>query len=260
MGQKLVFFDIDGTLKPYGKPVPEPTKLALRLLREQGHLPVVCTGRTYASAMANSWLRELDFPVVICAAGGQVVVEGKTIYLHTLPAGEGERLASLFAQYGCQFAMESPEGIFYSSPQALTLWRRVLGEEVPMFPLQGEPEGVQKAIAKGVSALRAAPEYAQLEEDYQLLWYGEEADLLEVIPRGTGKVAGIRALLAHTGFRQEDTVAFGDGPNDVEMLAFCGCGVAMGDGQPMAKAAADYVTGPCDGSGIYDACRRLGLI
>ena len=44
--QKIVFFDIDGTIYMYGKEVPEDTKEAIRELRSRGHLAVLCTGRT----------------------------------------------------------------------------------------------------------------------------------------------------------------------------------------------------------------------
>ena len=54
--------------------------------------------------------------------------------------------------------------------------------------------------------------------------------------------------------------AFGDGGNDVTMLQYAHIGVAMGNGNPEAKRAADYVTDDVDKGGIPKALRRFGLI
>lgn len=56
------------------------------------------------------------------------------------------------------------------------------------------------------------------------------------------KAAGVRLLCAHLGLRLADAVAFGDGDNDATMLAACGLGIAMAQGRPGAKRAADRVS------------------
>ena len=58
----------------------------------------------------------------------------------------------------------------------------------------------------------------------------------------------------------EDTYAFGDSVNDLEMLTYVGHGIAMGNGTPKAKQAADYVTDAIHKDGIYNACKYFGLI
>ena len=55
-------------------------------------------------------------------------------------------------------------------------------------------------------------------------------------------------------------VAIGDYNNDIEMLKAAGTGVAMGNGTPGAKAAADWVTAPIDDDGLAIAFEKLGLL
>ncbi|MCD8161176.1 MAG: HAD-IIB family hydrolase [Clostridiales bacterium] len=264
MESKLVFFDIDGTLKPYHSPVPEPTRKALRLLRENGHLPILCTGRTLRVAVANDWAEALNFAGIICAAGGHVVYQGETVHFDALTAEETVWLHDLLFGCGCVFVLEGPEGLYYESAQEdaiRALWGNVFGPGVPLVPyVPGGQASVQKAFIASGRRLEEHGCVPALERRFQLLWYGEDHRMVELVPKEISKATGIRALLTHLGMGQEDTFAFGDGPNDVEMLRFCGCGICMGDGQPVAKAAADYITGPCDGSGIYDACLHFGLI
>ena len=84
--------------------------------------------------------------------------------------------------------------------------------------------------------------------------------LCDVMPRGGGKHVGIRKTLDYYGFSREESMAFGDGENDISMLQYVGLGVAMGNADAEVKAAADYVTTGTDDGGIAKALRRFGLI
>jgi hydroxymethylpyrimidine pyrophosphatase-like HAD family hydrolase len=85
-------------------------------------------------------------------------------------------------------------------------------------------------------------------------------DMLEVVPAGTSKWAGLAAVLAHLGIDPADTVAVGDGGNDVGMLAGVGRGVAMGNAVPDAVAAAGgVVVAGCDEAGVGEAVARWVL-
>ena len=67
---------------------------------------------------------------------------------------------------------------------------------------------------------------------------------------GGGKPNGLAHTLAHLGLTREQSIAFGDGGNDVAMLSAAGVGVAMGNACEEALHAADYVTAPVDEDGI----------
>ena len=62
------------------------------------------------------------------------------------------------------------------------------------------------------------------------------------------------------GFKLEETMAFGDGGNDIGMLRHAGIGVAMGNANDEVKAAADYITASVDEDGIYKALKHFGVI
>lgn len=47
-----------------------------------------------------------------------------------------------------------------------------------------------------------------------------------------------------------DTIAFGDGSNDIQMLEFAGCGIAMKTADDAVKSAADYVTASAGDGGV----------
>ena len=66
--------------------------------------------------------------------------------------------------------------------------------------------------------------------------------------------------IEHLGVSREDTIAFGDGPNDFEMIEFAGIGVAMGNASEDLKEKADMVTTAIDKDGIFNGMKELGLI
>ena len=64
-------------------------------------------------------------------------------------------------------------------------------------------------------------------------------------------------LVEHVGLKREDSYAFGDGINDLEMLTLVGHGVAMGNADPRVKAIADHVTEDVLEDGLAIAFERL---
>ena len=64
----------------------------------------------------------------------------------------------------------------------------------------------------------------------------------------------------HLDVYKRQSMAFGDGENDLSMLVHAGIGVAMGTASGEVKAQADYVTGTVDEDGIVAALQHFGLI
>ncbi len=83
---------------------------------------------------------------------------------------------------------------------------------------------------------------------------------MDVVPEGGSKRVGIEAVLRAYGLDRNETMAFGDGQNDIEMLRHAAVGVAMGNAAEEVRRAADYVTASVDDDGVALALRHFGLI
>lgn len=81
--------------------------------------------------------------------------------------------------------------------------------------------------------------------------------LIELSASGVSKALALAELAAARGIAQADVVAFGDMPNDIEMLAWAGCGYAMADGHPEAIAAAGATAPSCAQDGVAQVIERL---
>ena len=80
---------------------------------------------------------------------------------------------------------------------------------------------------------------------------------LEVIPAAVNKGVGLRAACAALDVAPEETIAFGDSENDIEMLRAAGVGVAMANADDAVKKAADMITSSNNENGIAVALERL---
>ncbi len=68
-----------------------------------------------------------------------------------------------------------------------------------------------------------------------------DPEYLEFMGHGVSKAVGLEAVARHYGIKQEETLAVGDGNNDVTMIRWAGLGVAMDHARPSAQAVADLI-------------------
>lgn len=73
---------------------------------------------------------------------------------------------------------------------------------------------------------------------------------LVLLPKGVSKFSSLLKLGDKLNVTKEEIVAFGDGPNDVEVISNVGCGVAMGNAVPMLKEVAKNITKNNNESGV----------
>ena len=85
MNKKFFFFDIDGTLAvgtPGRQYIPESTKKAICVLKEQGHFVAIATGRGYA--MAVDHMRDLGFENMVSDGGNGITINNELITIKPL--------------------------------------------------------------------------------------------------------------------------------------------------------------------------------
>ena len=73
---------------------------------------------------------------------------------------------------------------------------------------------------------------------------------LEFAAAGVTKGSGLQFLSERLGFTREETVSFGDGENDVELIEWAGYGIAVGNAHARVKALADWVCPPAAEEGV----------
>ena len=89
--------------------------------------------------------------------------------------------------------------------------------------------------------------------------FTSQAHLLEALPPGSSKGAGLKWLLDDLGLDPAQVMAIGDGDNDIEMLQLVGLGVAMANATDALKQVADYVVNSNEADGVAEAIERFIL-
>jgi len=254
---RAAFFDIDGTLLSHKTlQVTQATIDAVKKLRQAGILCIVATGR-HRTELEKLPLDELEFDGYL-TLNGQLLLDGRKNARYGVPitGSAKELLLSLFENHTLPVLLLEQDRIYLNYVDAGV-------EQAQAAISTSVPEISDYAGAELYQACLYLPEdghpcLEMLQEQCVVTWWHSCG--VDIVAKGGGKVAGIRRFLEETGIKREETIAFGDGHNDLEMLKFAGIGVAMGNGTEEVKQAADYVTASVDEDGVVKALTHFGLI
>jgi len=260
MQKKAVFFDIDGTLWDIDNHIPNSTREAIRLLRLNGHLAFINSGRCRAY-IRHPDLLSLDFDGIVSGCGTMIEYQGETIFCELIDRPFLESTIRLIRSYGFRPILEGPEFLYMDDEEFAGDFygekvKREMGEQLRSIEGEWGNWDVCKFSCATVDADTDAC-FKALEKDFDFMVHN--AAVVEIVPKGHHKGTGIGKVCELLGMDIADTIAFGDSVNDLGMLQSAGFSVVMGNGADAAKEQADYVTAPLCEDGIWKACRHLGL-
>lgn len=255
---KAIFFDVDGTLISYHThKMPNGTQKALETLRRNGVALIPASGRPpYRMSFLSDFFAFED--VVGC--NGQLCYRGgESIRRHPFRRDAMERLVDFLRRHPFPCLMVGEKSITINAfNDAVYAHCRHTGQPLP------EPCDAERALREDIFQLviYTTPELekACMQALDAAIPFRSEVMCLDIIPEGGGKPEGMQAMMQALGIQREETMAFGDGTNDMDMLRFAGAGVAMGNASKEVQASADYVTADVDEDGIAKALLHFGLI
>jgi Cof subfamily protein (haloacid dehalogenase superfamily) len=278
--KKVIFIDVDGTLCNDDGLVPESAAIAVKEARKNGHLVYLCTGRSKAEIY--DFIMEIGFDGMIGAGGGFVEIGGEMLYHKKVSEENVRHLVDYFNEHKVDFYIESNGGLYASKNLIPSLERIIYGDVVndleAKYKKENRPDHFIEALITGQDLYRndvnkacfLEPEEISFEEireefkgEFEVIHctvpaFGEDSGELGV--PDVHKATAIEILLKHLKLDAKNTIAIGDGLNDIEMFEFCKLGIAMGNAKPGLKEIADEVTDTHDEGGIYNSFMKHGLI
>lgn len=254
---KVIFFDIDGTLLSHTTgSVPESTIRSIKKLQEKGIKVVVATGRDIVE-MKKLPLDGIDFDGYLTLNGNICLDKDEKMFAgNEIDPGEVEVLVSIFEAGRIPFVLIGEESRYINYVDDVVI--KTQESTHGTIPDIGEykDEKIYQCLAFVDSETRMKLE-KMLDHCSITSWNDTGID---IIAKTGGKAAGIQKFLDKENISRSQTMAFGDGENDLTMLKFAGTGVALGNARDILKQNADYVTDHIDNDGIEKALIHFGLI
>lgn len=273
--KKALFFDIDGTLVDFEGKMPESAKLALKKAQERGHLIVICSGRSVCQIYP--FLIELGFDGIIAASGAYVEYKNEVIFRHRMDEETLKLTCAVLEEAHASYSAQTERVTITGEANKDRMFRR--------FRRRRENEDEEVFMARMNMGWEVDDNIAQRRDVEKMNFFESQIPISEIrrrlegycdvvamsfnVPtdtdgeistKGVNKALGIQKFIEHAGIAREDTVVFGDGPNDSDMLEYAHISVAMGNAREEIKKMASYVTKDINDDGIAYAMSELGLI
>lgn len=259
---KCFFFDVDGTLLPFGKSIPDSAVYSIKAAQALGSRCFIASGRSIAELPRFPMLA---FDGYICSAGATIIVDDKLIYSAHIERGAFDSLFRYLSEKGF-YVISQTDKATYLSKDAWDMFTRQLMKHIGrLVELNGlvisdtvpGDEDVKKVLflsdddGYGVDRVRKEidPMFTVVNNTVGL----PQEIMAEIVLGGISKATGIEKVLSYFGVDRSDSVAIGDGSNDIEMVEYADIGIAMGNSSGDLKAVADYITTDIEEDGIKNA-------
>ncbi len=253
---KAAFFDIDGTLLSFTThKVSEGTVRAFDTLHRHGVRTFISSGRP----MVLIPHMPVSFEAYITMNGGLVFLNDSqrtTLVSNPIPDSDRDAWIGFAQQHNlCTMTFTADNVMAAQVNETGNAIRNQLEFQMP--PIVGLDEFRRHTAYQLIAIMPAEfdSHVAGLLSHCRLpRWHPAFTD---IVAAGNSKAVGMEAICRHYGIRQDETIAFGDGGNDIEMLQWAGTGIAMGNADDSVKRHADLVTTDVDNEGIEQAVKQL---
>ena len=258
---KALFFDIDGTLVSFQTHrIPQSTVEALEEAKRKGVKVYISTGRP---KMIITNLGQIEHLIdgYITTNGARCFIGEHTVCQHPISSSDVDKVivASTRDGYPVIVVGEKHLAILNLTPLVEEIFVKGLG--VDNLDFQSDMDNLA-----GDEILQLTP-FCNVEQEKALLptldnctsgrWHPAFTD---ITAGDADKGKGLHAMADYLGLDIRETMAFGDGGNDISIIREAGIGVAMGNAGEEVKEIADYVTSSVDDEGVKNALLYFGVI
>ena len=279
MEVKAVFFDIDGTLVNDRKSVLKSTKEAIKIVKDQGVLVGVATGR--GPFFVKDLMDDLDLDFAVTYNGQYIFNKERVFFASPIDKRSLRQVIAYAKENRKEIAMGTRQDVIGSRIMSFGLspLSQLVSRFVPKFLTRTVSHSFNRMVSKAlpqkeddlldlinqpiyqVLMLMTPEESNQAASEFEYLKFTRSNPFAaDIINQGNSKLEGIRRVGKEYGFDLNQVMAFGDSDNDLEMLAGVGMSVAMGNGSSSVKEVAKHITTSNQEDGIHKALEHFGVL
>ena len=260
---RLIALDIDGTIRDRERGVSDRAIRAIERVRERGARVTLATGRTYRSAIDGCRDLRVTCPVITFQGAHVARPDGDRELLWHAPLTSDMTAAALDALRGRDgfdimaylsddlYVIEPSEwsedyGRRHAMPIKVVAPSELVAKPMTRLVVRGDDDAIADLVVE-LNARFGDSLYVTRSLPY----------FCEILNPDAGKDKAMRWLCSYLGIDFSDTLAFGNGYNDVPMLKHAGLGVAVDGAVPEVLDVADFVAPPMEEDGVARVLERL---
>ncbi len=259
MSKKLIFMDLDGTIIDHKtNTILESTKRVIKNLQTNGHTVVIATGRP--PCLFYDIDKTLNIDTYIAANGRYVKHQDKVLLNDALNPEIVNLFVEEMAQKGYDVGFETADKYVVNTisndfvEKFSNHFHLPLPEVIENFHLSND-------ILQMILFTDDDNQIEYLKNRYPELDFNISCPYgIDINAVGGMKEVGVKLLTKYLGFPIKDTIAIGDGHNDIGMLEHANVGIAMGNAPKAVKDIADYTTKDSHQDGIEYILKKLKLV
>lgn len=278
---KIIFFDIDGTLRNETSTVSETTKCALEKCREKGIKIYLCTGRSIGTIPKD--VQKLKFDGVIAGGGCYIKIQDKILKdkffnkndiccAYEYLKQQLEKTAYTFETKNKIFMNKEAQQILQKSNYEK--WKNLSNGEIKRL-------SVSQNITYENNMSEFCPKTTQIHKiclwcknvifsDLKIILMNkfklvqthkfDDRNYYEIIENSSDKGNAIKMVCDFLKIPIENTLAFGDSKNDIDMFQTVFTSVLMKNGDPELFSYASSVCESVNDNGIFMELKRRNII
>lgn len=256
---KLIASDIDGTLLNDKKQLPPDFEQTLDLIESKEASFVIASGRSYSalSIQFADYAHKLSF---ICDNGAYIVYNGELISISIIPHETVCEIIKCCNENGLTALLCGKKGTYYSSSD--NIYRTEIGTYYNNAVFLSDLTSCSDDIFK-----IAVFEEKGIEDHGNVILRGKFGDKVNValsgrcwtdlMNAGVNKGEGLTVIQKKMGITREESAAFGDFLNDIEMLESVEHSYAMENAHKRCKETAKYIIGSNNDFSVTKEIRRI---
>lgn len=261
---KLFFFDIDGTLIECSKgiySIPQKVREAMDSLKRQGHAVFLATGR--CKCFIVDGVMDYPFSGYVTCNGAYVEYENKEIYKSIVSKEAIIKTHEFCLERNLAYYFEGNDYIYVlnkDNPKHIE-FKNNWGMKDKVIIDSFDVNEIETYI--GMIVLNSDQDIEPMKNvlsPYFHIQQHQSGLSFDLTLKGESKAKGIEKLINGLGKTMKDTIAFGDGRNDIEMLRCVNLGIAMGNAAIETKNVADFITDNVENDGIVKALKHFSFL
>lgn len=265
MVYKLMAVDMDGTLLTSEKTISPKTVETIEKAYEAGKVVTISTGRPVQGLSKYEEVIIPDVPVITYNGAMIIKFHSKEVLFHQCVDGaSAKEVIEKGNEIGTTVVVWSDNKLYANK----------INERVDQYKLLSglEPiliEDIDAVVKQGITKMLWLDD-AKKHIGYQkwldetlinrkVVYCTSQPTFLEFMGEGVSKAVALQRLGEMLGATREESIAVGDGFNDLEMIEYAGLGVAMENAPKAVKEKADYITDTNDNDGVAKAIEKFML-